>query len=167
MSDDLFLGYVHVPQDRDAQRAQKVVLDVRLDEPLLDTTVPQEDPGSIPEYGLLGLPVEFVPESLVAFRSCLHQQSIDIGVAVPGVVGLAFAVEEDVQEVLRVGVVRDPAYSAEHMEAAPLHVSKIGGQVRKLYFDLDTEVLEPHLKNGLQRGAQPAPSRSGNGEHDG
>src|SRR5438445_13205180 len=56
----------------------------------------------------------------------------------------------DLEEVLRVGIVRDPA-QREHLEVAPVNVSQENAQLFLLDLDIDAQVLLPQCGYRRQR----------------
>src|SRR3712207_2931597 len=109
-----------VLQDRDDQPRRLPPLDVWLHQDGRGA-VEERDPGGVLEDQGLRLPVGAIAYLAVSLRAGALEQGVDLRVVVLRLVVLAVRGEVDVQEVLRIGVVRLPA-ERPHLVLAPAHI---------------------------------------------
>ena len=114
--------------------------------------MPEWHPGSILNDYLLCLMIYVEPERFVLLHPGLFQEAIKLEVGVLRLVVIALAVEQDIQEILRVRVIRDPAKTAEHLEPILMQVLKENGPFCLEKLDPHAQVSLPHRQHGLDGG---------------
>src|SRR3990172_9411890 len=144
-------GQADVAEVRYDERRDEVALYVRLDEGVVLAVV-ERDPGHVLHDLLLRLLVQAKPRRLVLLRPRLLQQVVYLRVGVLRLVVGAVGVELDVEEVLRVHVVGDPA-QVEHREVAVVQVPQKQAELLLVDLDGDAQVVLPHRLDRFDDGA--------------
>src|SRR3990170_8814239 len=112
--------------------------------------MPERQPHRVVDDQLLCPLIEANAGRLVPLRTRLLQQAVQFSITVAGMVLIALAVEEDVQEVMRVDVVRDPA-EREQAVSTPIELAQERGELDLLHLHVDAQVRAPLLEYGLDR----------------
>ena len=125
----------------DDHGCQAVALQVGLDEGVLLAGEPRRDPSGVIYDHLLGLVVEGDALTHVLNGTGLFEELVDLQVGVASVVHATLGVEEDVQEVLRVGIVGGPAESGVGLELLSIQIFEIGRPLNLLDLDFHAKLL--------------------------
>ena len=126
--------------------------------------VPERHPRRVVYDELLRRIVQRHTHLRIRLYARLLQDGVHIRIGVGGVIVFAFAVEQDVQEVLRIRIVCVPA-KHEHLELAPIEVLQIGCPLDLLYLDFHAQRPFPHLQYDLQVDGDVA-AGAGHADHD-
>src|SRR3990170_2954114 len=152
-------GHADVAQVRDNEGWDEVALQGGLDEGVALPVV-ERYPGRVLHDLLFRLPVQVQALGLVLLRARLFQEAVHFRVRVLRLVVRAPGVELDVQEILRVHVVGDPA-QVEHLEVALVQVPQEQAELLLVDLDGDAEVLLPHRLNRFDDGTDAGAAAGG------
>src|SRR5690606_28490842 len=142
-----------VAQARDDDRLRAVALHVRLHNDVVPS-VEEQDPWRILNDQAFSFLVELVTHLRVGLVAGVFDQRVHLGVGVVRVVLAAGGVEQEVDDVLRVRVVHDPA-DAEHLHAAAVEVVAEARRLRLLDGVVNAEGLAPPLADRRARATGP------------